>query len=445
MLFLKQLILNTLSKKSIQKIKMQIKPQVIFLMTISIMISIYTFLLQYFLILMHENIRKAENYSYIELIIILFIIINIYVLVKSIGKSLSEIAYANLLLALKSLSLCVVFSLIILTVIHYMISWDILRSTNVYVFTFLLFPLILVLTNLQVKSIDNLNNGIIYRLINFIVRQYKIEKDISIIFCKNLTIEGYFREIERYICSMINPDKVEFISKFMNRDKYFEILNTYGMVKNMQISTLFGNTGNHNKNLFIVPMKVNKNEINYLLIYTNNERKLFSLEDFEHIKKIIKSLEKYYDKFMISSKDIVYCLKNLHNTFKLEKSILIRLEKIEERRRIMKKTSSEILQSMIWKKIDKFKPAGQSSRTLAMVRYEILRMAAHEGATENQIMWDLGFDCHIKIVSKRSKHESKPRYRVKHENEYRATSIRSFKRIKKETIEMFGWSLVGDR
>jgi len=64
-----------------------------------------------------------------------------------------------------------------------------------------------------------------------------------------------------------------------------------------------------------------------------------------------------------------------------------------------------------------------------------------EGATESQMMWDLGFDVYTRSIEEKVRSNSDPRFKLKNAGEYSATSMRSFKRLKKETLEMFRWRL----
>lgn len=101
-------------------------------------------------------------------------------------------------------------------------------------------------------------------------------------------------------------------------------------------------------------------------------------------------------------------------------------------------TKIEALQNVIKKQIEHFNPGtNETKRTVARLRYEILRMMAFEGAIESQIMWDLGFDSHVRSQQEKLHHsKKKPRFPYDSASEYAATSSRSFKRLKKEAIEM---------
>jgi len=104
------------------------------------------------------------------------------------------------------------------------------------------------------------------------------------------------------------------------------------------------------------------------------------------------------------------------------------------------------LRKIIAESIRYFQPHdGGRRRTEARLRYEILSMMAFEGASESQIMWDLGFESYTRSVVGGIGEKSSPRFSIRDASEYTATSARSFKRMKHKAIEMIRWKLRKDK
>lgn len=140
--------------------------------------------------------------------------------------------------------------------------------------------------------------------------------------------------------------------------------------------------------------------------------------------------------------DINFVIKNYSVPNKLQYGKLIKLEKIEKTAKQNKISKIDALRKLIEESIEYFKPKDKGDkRTPARLKYEILYMIAFEGATESQIMWDLGFDTYTRSVEEKLSDQRSPRFELKDASEYSATSIRSFKRLKKEAIEMLRWRL----
>ncbi|MDD3648370.1 MAG: hypothetical protein PHS44_07800 [Candidatus Dojkabacteria bacterium] len=105
-------------------------------------------------------------------------------------------------------------------------------------------------------------------------------------------------------------------------------------------------------------------------------------------------------------------------------------------------SNQESLRNIVNRAVQYFRPQDKGNkRTLSRLRYEILRQMVFEGATESQIMWNLGFDVYTRSVEEKLESQVEPPYKLRHAGEYSATSVRSFKRLKKESLEMLRWKL----
>ncbi|MBN2016420.1 hypothetical protein JW766_06355 [Candidatus Dojkabacteria bacterium] len=140
--------------------------------------------------------------------------------------------------------------------------------------------------------------------------------------------------------------------------------------------------------------------------------------------------------------DVNFALKNFSSPHRLARSKLIGLERVKKLSR--RKSCSRIgaLRYLLKDCIGSFKPETETKkRTSNNLKYEILQMMAFEGATESQIMWDLGFEIYTRGIEEKMKRQREPRFMFKDPSEYSATSMRSFRRLKKEAIEMLRWKL----
>ncbi len=139
----------------------------------------------------------------------------------------------------------------------------------------------------------------------------------------------------------------------------------------------------------------------------------------------------------ITDEDINYVLKNLMNLRKLEQSVLTSLKVIQTRKKQKNIAPEKALQEIILELIESFKPSEVTKRSRRNLCYEILKMVAINQAVESQVLWDLGFECNSKINS-----EEKPRFDIKRNSEYTATSVMSYRRLKKEAVNELRWKLV---
>lgn len=144
----------------------------------------------------------------------------------------------------------------------------------------------------------------------------------------------------------------------------------------------------------------------------------------------------------INNFDVQFALKNLKSPHNLKYSRILRSQLVSKYSRRYNLEPTEALSQLLDKYIYEFKPKEKLiKRTIFQLRYEILRMIAYEGATESQIMWDLKFDVYTRSVEQKISEGREPRFKLKDASEYSATSSRSFKRLKKEAIEMLRWKL----
>lgn len=145
---------------------------------------------------------------------------------------------------------------------------------------------------------------------------------------------------------------------------------------------------------------------------------------------------------VIMHSEVSNVMKNYSVPYLLERSRLLKLKCVERRSMKNKYSKIDSLRDIIRDTIEYFNPKDKGTkRTSARLRYEILRMTAYEGATESQIMWDLGFFTFNRRAEEKISAEVKPRFPLTKGSEYAATSDRSFKRLKKEALEMLRWKL----
>ena len=64
-------------------------------------------------------------------------------------------------------------------------------------------------------------------------------------------------------------------------------------------------------------------------------------------------------------------------------------------------------------------------------------MIIDDQAVESQILWNLGFENHSKV-----KTDHLPNYIVSKNSEYKATSIMSYRRLKREVLDEIRWKLI---
>jgi hypothetical protein len=152
-----------------------------------------------------------------------------------------------------------------------------------------------------------------------------------------------------------------------------------------------------------------------------------------------------YKKFkvpLLLPSDVSFVLQNFTIPCELEHSRLLMLSQVHYLARRKSFSRVEALQEIIIRSIEFFKPQdNRNRRTTSRIKYEILKMLAYDNATESQIMWDLGFDSYNRSIAEKISNTKKPRFQLQDPSEYGATSDRSFKRLKKEAVEMLLWKI----
>lgn len=134
---------------------------------------------------------------------------------------------------------------------------------------------------------------------------------------------------------------------------------------------------------------------------------------------------------LISLDAISSLFNNLDNTKELNKIKLVHLEYIKSLAETQGIEKSEALKQICEKIVSEMKPSVKTkSRTKNRIKYEILRMIVEEQAKESQILWELGFESRSNIPS-----DSKPLLPLTKNSEYKATSIISYKRLRREAFE----------
>jgi len=192
----------------------------------------------------------------------------------------------------------------------------------------------------------------------------------------------------------------------------------------------------------IIPIIKDDIFIGLVFLGFKKSSEVYSIQDIKFLNNVADKLSIVAQRFFINYKDVYLTLKYYSSPNKLQNSKLLELNKVKKLS-IEKGTSRvNILKKLIKSSIEYFKPNDNGKkRTTARLKYEILKMIAYEGATESQMMWDLGFDVYTRSAEEKIKSENKPRYELKDAGEYYATSVRSFKRLKKESIKMIRWKL----
>lgn len=144
---------------------------------------------------------------------------------------------------------------------------------------------------------------------------------------------------------------------------------------------------------------------------------------------------------VVKLSDVKFVLKHYHSPNELSRSKLIKTRKIQVVAIQQEESPEEVLRELVSEIIESFRPLNIRRRSKAVLKYEILKLMAMEGMTESQIMWELGFDIHIRRAQEQTISKQEPRYKFQNAGDYAATSARSFKRLKKQSIEMFLWKL----
>ncbi len=160
------------------------------------------------------------------------------------------------------------------------------------------------------------------------------------------------------------------------------------------------------------------------------------------IKKIFRFNKNTNNTFTVY--ELNDCLKNLTSPHLLQDCSLKNLKQVQNLASEEKISKIDALIKVIHRSVESFKPQKNGDkRTAARLKYEILKMIAYEGATESQIMWDLGFDVYVRTSESKFSYKDrrKPRFQVVAGNEYYSTSHRSYKRLKKESLKMLKWRL----
>ena len=197
----------------------------------------------------------------------------------------------------------------------------------------------------------------------------------------------------------------------------------------------------------LVPFKNNAEHIikGFLVLTIRNDIDTLSPLDIRIIRflrnRISARLTMIYSN-RITHSEITRLLKMYSEPNKLQKSKLSQHPRIQTLSKEYNLPEAQILRALIDEGIEFFKPNDKiKRRTLARIKYEILRMIAYENAKESQIMWDLGFESYVRSKNEKAPLEKKPRYPFSNSAEYSAISKRSFKRIKKEAIVTLKWKI----
>jgi hypothetical protein len=167
---------------------------------------------------------------------------------------------------------------------------------------------------------------------------------------------------------------------------------------------------------------------------------IITVHSNKYLKRVIKRLlSRRTDTLnMITLEEVGFVIRNIHVPKRLMKSGLVSLAAVKN---LSNEQDIPILEalSMLLQNITKeLRPKDRSKkRTIIRLKYEMLRMILNEAAVESSILWNLGYDSGVKI-----KTEMRPTYPVQDNSEYKATSINSYRRLRKELLEQIKWKLI---
>ncbi len=145
----------------------------------------------------------------------------------------------------------------------------------------------------------------------------------------------------------------------------------------------------------------------------------------------------------ISDHFVTEMIRNYSLIRKLRESPIILMNCVKKEADCSGNDLINALRTIVDKVIGGFEPnTNFSIRSSVRLKYEILRMMAYEGATDEQIMWDLGFEPDSDFWAKRNGDIArKPRFPYTGKGDYAATSRASFKRLKAQAIEDVRWRI----
>jgi len=198
-----------------------------------------------------------------------------------------------------------------------------------------------------------------------------------------------------------------------------------------------------NKINIIIPCVNKNNLLGFLFIGDKKNNRTYTLEEKELLNKVSLILGKYLIRHFAFYGDTLLSLKYFSKPNLLNNNGLLNLDVINKLSKARNISKVDALREIIKKSILYFKPTQEEleKRTLSKIRYEILSMLAFEEACESQIMWDLGFDIFTRSVNEKMSNIKAPRLKFRTASEYAATSIRSYRRIKKEAVKMLAWRI----
>lgn len=145
----------------------------------------------------------------------------------------------------------------------------------------------------------------------------------------------------------------------------------------------------------------------------------------------------------LSKKEIATALRKFYHPSEELIQQFSGLNCIERTQRDNQCSPSAALKTLLTEIIDYFQPTNDVGiRTRNRIKYEILRMMAHDSATEEQIMWELGFEPESDFWARVNPDKVRsPRYPYQGKGDYAATSRASFKRLKQESLADVLWRL----
>jgi hypothetical protein len=198
-----------------------------------------------------------------------------------------------------------------------------------------------------------------------------------------------------------------------------------------------------NKINIIIPCVYRNDLLGFLFIGDKINNRTYTSKEEELLNKISLILGRYLIRQFAFYNDTLLSLKYFSKPNLLHNNGLLNLDVINKLSKLRNISKVDALREIIKKSILYFRPSQVEleKRTLSKLKYEILSMLAFEEACESQIMWDLGFDIFTRSVNEKMSNIKAPRLKCRTAAEYAATSIRSYRRIKKEAVKMLAWRI----
>jgi len=143
---------------------------------------------------------------------------------------------------------------------------------------------------------------------------------------------------------------------------------------------------------------------------------------------------------IVTDEEVNFALKNLNDYEKLENSTLLRLGLVDRLMKVKNLTPIDALREVIGESVEYFN-SNESQRVKKALKYQILKMIAHNEAEEGQILWELGFEEYpVKILTQENKTRG-PLFQITAPSDYSYKSRNAYLALKKEAIHDVVWRI----